>query len=140
MLAHAVKIDFLHDDHLVVLDREEGAVQEMIDVAVIPLGHEGESLGHSLGSLEQPVPAGFFTEGQQHLCDQGLQYIHQIRRSAVPADVFDLLLTRRLIPCLAMPPLSEHRGLTHRPRILEVVVACFNQPDLFQLPGREALH
>ena len=80
MLAHAEKIDVLHDDHLIVLDREERAVQEMIDVAVIALGHEGESLGHSLRSLEEPVPARLFPESQQHLRDQGLQH-GQIRRS-----------------------------------------------------------
>jgi uncharacterized protein YbdZ (MbtH family) len=66
----------------------------MIDVAVVPLSHESEGLGHSLGSLEKPVPAGLFADGQQHLCNQGLQHI-QTRWSAIPADVFDLLLTPR---------------------------------------------
>jgi hypothetical protein len=72
MLAHAEKIDVLHDDHLVVLDWEKRTVQELIDIAVITLSHEGEGLGYSLGSLEKPIPSGLFAEGEQHLCDQGL--------------------------------------------------------------------
>src|SRR5262245_10293592 len=64
MLAHAEEIDVFHNDHLVVLDREERAVQEMIDVAMITLGHEGEGLGHSLGSLEESTPGWLLTESQ----------------------------------------------------------------------------
>jgi hypothetical protein len=64
----------------------------MVDIPLIPLSHEGERLGDSFWSLEKPVPAWLFTEGQQHLRDQGLQHI-QIHRSATPADVFDLLLS-----------------------------------------------
>jgi hypothetical protein len=92
MFTEAEKVDVFHNHHLVVFDRKEGTVKELIDVAVVPLSHESEGLGHSLGSLEKPVPAGLFAEDQQHLCDQGLQCI-QTRRSAISADVFDLLLT-----------------------------------------------
>jgi hypothetical protein len=64
----------------------------MVDVAVVALGHKGEGLGHSLGRLEESVPPGLFAEGEQHLCDQGLQHI-QVCRSAIPFDVFNLPLT-----------------------------------------------
>jgi hypothetical protein len=92
MFTHTVKVDVFHNDHLVVFDRKEGAIQDLIDVAVIALGHEDEGLGHSLGSLKEPVPGWLFTESQQHLCDQGLQDIH-IRYSPVPTDAFNLLPT-----------------------------------------------
>src|SRR5262245_29322963 len=91
MLAHAEEIDVLYDNHLIVFNWEKRTVQEVIDVAVIALGHEAEGLGHSLGSLDEPVPSGCFAKCQQHLCDQGLYRI-QIRRTAIPADIVDLLL------------------------------------------------
>jgi hypothetical protein len=90
MFTHTVKVDVFHNDHLVVFDRKEGAVQDLIDVAVVALGHEGEGLGHSLGSFEKSVPAWIFTESQQHLCDQRLQDSH-IRSSPVLTDAFNLL-------------------------------------------------
>jgi hypothetical protein len=90
MFTHAEKVDVFHDHHLIVLDREEGTVQEMIDVAMIALGHEGEGLGDPLRSLEQPVPARLFADGKQHLCHQGLQH-SQICRPATPVDIFDRL-------------------------------------------------
>src|SRR4051812_5957076 len=39
-----------------------------------------------------------------------------------------------------MTPLSTYRGLIRRPCILEVVVACLNEPDLFKLPRGKTLY
>jgi hypothetical protein len=105
MFTHTEKVDVFHDHHLVVFDRKESAVQELIDVAVIALGHEGEGLGHSLGSLKEPVPTWLFTESQQHLCDQGLQDSH-IRSSPVLTDAFNFLPTPPLDTLLSHAALS----------------------------------
>src|SRR3989442_10089713 len=33
MLAQTVKVDVLHDDHFAVIDREEGVIEDLVDVS-----------------------------------------------------------------------------------------------------------
>ncbi len=58
VLAHGVELDVLDDDHLVVLDVEERAVEDFVDVHAVALGEEGHRLLHALGGLEQAVAGG----------------------------------------------------------------------------------
>lgn len=73
VFAHAEEIDVFDDDHLVIFDRKERTVQEMVDITLIPLRHKGQGFGYSLGSLEEAIPTGLFTKGQEHLRDQRLK-------------------------------------------------------------------
>ena len=44
MLAHAEEIDVFDDDRLVVFDRKQRAVQQMIDITLIALRHKSQAL------------------------------------------------------------------------------------------------
>ena len=54
VLAQAVEIDVLHDDHLVVVDREERVVEDFVDVGRVAAGQECERL---LDAQRRPQPA-----------------------------------------------------------------------------------
>lgn len=73
MFAHAEKVDVFDDDHLVIFDREQRTVQEMIDIALVPLRHKSQGFGHSLRGLEKPIPTRLFTESEEHLRHQRLE-------------------------------------------------------------------
>jgi len=48
MLAQAVEIDVLDDHHLAVVDREQRAVQDLVDVGVVAAGEKRQRLfGHA---------------------------------------------------------------------------------------------
>src|SRR4029434_7855648 len=56
MLAEAVEIDVLHDDHLAVVDREEGVVEDVVDVGVVAARQELERLFHPYGRPAHTPP------------------------------------------------------------------------------------
>jgi hypothetical protein len=62
MFAERKKVNVFDDDHLVVLDRVERAVQEMVDVLLVAPGHELQRLLDPFRSLEQAVPVGIFAQ------------------------------------------------------------------------------
>src|SRR5215217_1397197 len=103
MLAHAEKIDILHDHHLVVLDWKQRAIQERINVPVVSLSHERQRLGHAFRSLQETVPPRLFTQRQQQLCDQGLNDI-DVSRASISTHI---LYWRRM----SAPPC--YRPITH---------------------------
>ncbi|ULA64502.1 MAG: hypothetical protein LZF86_140027 [Nitrospira sp.] len=135
VLAHAVEIDVFDDDHFIVLNREKCSVQELVDVAVIPLGHKREGLGHSLRRLEQSIAARVLPKRQQLLRDEGLQYA-EICRPSSPTHIF-----YRLPPsarCSLRHSVSlgsrQNRG---RSRIFKIVVSRLDDRDFLELPFRD---
>src|SRR5438034_7622352 len=48
MLTQAVEIDVLDDDHLAVVDCEEGIVDDLVDVSLVSAGEEFEGLFDAL--------------------------------------------------------------------------------------------
>src|SRR4029079_2873218 len=100
---------------------------------------KASALATRSGVLSRPFRSGFSPRASNISVSKDCSTFHS---GGPPFAVTSLIYCRPrlVIPWLAMLSLSEYRGLTHRPRILEVVVACFNQPNLFQLSGGEALH
>ena len=50
MLAEAVEVDVLDDDHLAIIDAEERAVDDLVDVAPVSAREEGQRLVDALGA------------------------------------------------------------------------------------------
>src|ERR1700687_2271952 len=71
MLAKAVHLDVLHDDHAVGLLREDSAVDELDRIGPITRREEGKGRGDALRRLEESLPLGILAYLQQQLADQG---------------------------------------------------------------------
>src|SRR5215472_19318822 len=71
MFAETEEVDVFHDHHLVVFNWKERPVQQVVDVLLIALGHEGESFCHSLWGIHESVAAWLLPESEQHLVHQG---------------------------------------------------------------------
>ena len=81
MLTEAVEVDVLDEDHLVVLlVGEDGLVQDLFQVPLVPRGEEAEHLGDPLRGLLQPLAVGVLPDLTQELLDQ---LLHS-RPSAAP--------------------------------------------------------
>jgi hypothetical protein len=52
MLTHTEEIDVFDDDHFVVFDRKQRAIQQMIDITLIALRHKSQGFGHALGGFQ----------------------------------------------------------------------------------------
>jgi hypothetical protein len=74
VLTHTEEIDVFDDDHLVVFDRKERAVQQMVDITLIALRHKRQGFGHALGRFEQAVATRSFPQGDQHFGNQRLEH------------------------------------------------------------------
>jgi hypothetical protein len=73
VLAEAVKVDVLHDDHLAVVDGEQRVVQDLVDVGVVAAGEELERFLDAFGRVQQPLAARVFAELGKQLPDERLQ-------------------------------------------------------------------
>ena len=69
MLAQAVEVDVPDDDHLVIIDREQCAVEDVLDVRVVPARQELEGLLNPFRRVEQSFAAGILAELSQQLSD-----------------------------------------------------------------------
>jgi len=65
VLAEAVEVDVLDDDHLAILDREQRVVQHLVDVSVIPAGEELQGFLDPRRRVHQPLAIGIFPERRQ---------------------------------------------------------------------------
>jgi hypothetical protein len=70
MLAQAVEIDVLHDDHLVIVDREQSVVQYFVDVGAVAAGQKRERLLNARRRTNQPLASRVFPELSQQLANQ----------------------------------------------------------------------
>src|SRR5437867_13204362 len=70
MLAERKKVDVLHDDHLVVLLDEHGAVQNVLHVLAIARREVAQRLLHALGSLVEALALHVLAQLLQELGDQ----------------------------------------------------------------------
>jgi hypothetical protein len=64
VLTHTEEIDVFDDDHLVVFDRKQRTVQEMVDITLIALRHKSQRFGHALGRFQQTVATRSFPKGE----------------------------------------------------------------------------
>src|ERR1051325_729820 len=65
VLAEAEELDIFDDHHLVILDLEDGAVKEFVNVGMITAGQKTESLAHTFGRTHQSLTSRVFTEAGQ---------------------------------------------------------------------------
>ena len=70
MLAQTIEVDVLHDDHLVVVHREERVVEHFVDVGAVAAGQKRERLLDALRSTHQPLASRVFPELNQQLANQ----------------------------------------------------------------------
>ena len=86
MLAQAVEVDVLDDHHLVIIDGEQGVVEDRIDVRRIPAREEPQRFLDALGRVEQPLARRVFAKLREELPDDvpHLRYCTS-RSSAAPA-------------------------------------------------------
>jgi hypothetical protein len=90
VLAQAVEADVLHQDHLVVADVEQGAVQKLGGILRVALGQEAVRLGDPLGRALEAVSLRVLAELEQdrlHVLFDGVAHV----------------------PCLRPPPQTERR-------------------------------
>src|SRR6185503_17898530 len=74
MLAEAVHIDVAHDHHLVVLDGEQRAVDDVIDVGAITAREKAERLLNPARGLDEPLAFRILAERLQQLADEFLHH------------------------------------------------------------------
>src|SRR6266853_2739759 len=67
MLAHAVEVDVFDDDHFAVVDREQRAVHDVVDVGVVATRQELQSLLDALRRVEQSFAARILAKLGQKL-------------------------------------------------------------------------
>ena len=72
VLAQAVEVDVLHDQHLVIIDREERVVEHRVDIGGITVGQEPKRLLHSLRRVDQPLTRRVFSQFRQELTNDVL--------------------------------------------------------------------
>ena len=72
MFTQAVKIDIADNDHLVILEREQGPVDDLFDVLIVPFRQKRKRLGHTLGRFLQPGAFRIFSKHFQKLRNQRL--------------------------------------------------------------------
>src|ERR1700753_2862478 len=64
MLALREELDILDDDHLIVIDVEESFVENVCDVHGVATGEKCHGLFHALGSAEETVAGGVFSNAE----------------------------------------------------------------------------
>ena len=62
VLAQAVEVDVLDDDHLVRNAVKEGVVQHLLRIQIVTAGEKGHGLGDAGGRAEQSLPLGIFPD------------------------------------------------------------------------------
>ena len=70
MFAQTIHVNVPDNDHLVVLNGEQGPVEHVLNVFVIAFGKKLERLGHARRGVLQAAPLGIFPEYRQHLSTQ----------------------------------------------------------------------
>ena len=70
VLAQAVEVDVLDDDHLAVIDGEQRAVEDVVDVRVVAAGQEFEGLFDPFRRVHEPFAGRIFPEFGQQLSNQ----------------------------------------------------------------------
>jgi hypothetical protein len=66
VFAQRVELDVAHHHHLVVVGREDRAVDDRVEVLSIPLGEEGHGTRRTGGGIEQAVARRIFADGLDH--------------------------------------------------------------------------
>src|SRR5262245_13611645 len=72
MLAETVEVDVAHDHHLVILDGEERAVDDLVEVGVVSAREELHRLGDAARRLAQPLAIRILAEFFQQTTDRVL--------------------------------------------------------------------
>src|SRR5579862_4997104 len=67
VLAERVHLDVLDDDHLVIVDVEEGVVEDGVGIFVVSLGEEGQGFLDALGGALEAVTGGVGVEAADDL-------------------------------------------------------------------------
>ena len=77
MFAEGKELDVFDDDHLVVVDIEERAVEDCGNVLGVAAREEGHGFFHAFRRIEQAVARGIFADAQQQFaieflcCERG---------------------------------------------------------------------
>src|SRR5947199_8330470 len=74
MFTETEEIDVLHDHHLIIVNRVECAVEELVNVLLIPLRHEPEHLLDAFRRPHQAVTPRFLPKHRQHLRHEILDF------------------------------------------------------------------
>lgn len=82
MFAERKKVDVLDDHHLVVINREQRAVEQMVHVLPVAPCHELPCLSHARRCVAETVACGVFAQRDQHLRHQGF-HIGDVGRPAI---------------------------------------------------------
>src|SRR5204862_7945392 len=70
MLAQAVDLDVLHDDHAVGLLREDRAVDDALELGARAGREERQRIGDTLRRFDETFAIGIFAERDQELADE----------------------------------------------------------------------
>ena len=81
MLAEAVEIDVLHDDHFAIVHREQRIVEDRIDIGVVAAGEELQRFLDALRSPDEPLSSRVLAELDQELPNE---ILHGSILSCVP--------------------------------------------------------
>src|SRR5207244_2989520 len=74
VLAETIEVDVLDDDHLVVIDREQCAVQDLVDVGIVSIRQKFQRLLDAFRRIQQPLAARVLSELRQQLPDELLHF------------------------------------------------------------------
>lgn len=75
VLAEREDLDILHNDQLVMVLLEDGAVHQIPDILLIALGEEEHGFGVALWSTPQPLPLRILPYAFQDSRDCALQFL-----------------------------------------------------------------
>lgn len=74
MLTQTKHVDISHDDHLVMIFRKHGIVNDICQPVLVPFGHPHQSLGVSFRCTLETFPVGVFADALQHGADGLREY------------------------------------------------------------------
>ena len=69
VLAQTVELDVFDDDHVVVFFIENGAVQNLLYILMIPLGQKGKRHRCATRSSDESTSRGIFADLYQDFCE-----------------------------------------------------------------------
>jgi hypothetical protein len=84
MLAQAVEVGVLDEDHLVVADVEEGVVEDVDRILFVALRQEAHGLGVAMRGAGEAVPGGILAQLLQDGFDVALEGVARVGQSGAP--------------------------------------------------------
>ena len=74
VFAQAEEVDIPDHHHLVIFDREQSAVQDLVHIFEIPFGQEAKGLINALRGSQQSLAGRIFSKGKQNLFHKVAQF------------------------------------------------------------------